>query len=103
MQPDAPPGSALATAGDRLSPRRSAAPRDVLLNGAWIASALMIIGAAAAACVWRGDVTAAWPPAAHILGTASRGAIVAQANTASNAPQRYTSSDPRTTVSARPD
>jgi predicted Zn finger-like uncharacterized protein len=91
VPPESPPESSEepraptpAVAGDRVAadrlapPRPDPAPRDALLTGAWVASALLMIGMATAAYAWRGDIARAWPPAGHILGTPAAIAMIAQ-------------------------
>jgi hypothetical protein len=74
-----------------------------LLVGAWVTSALLIIGIATTACAWRGDIAAAWPPAARILGTPPQAAVVAAALVPRAAPHQYTSADAKIPAPARHD
>jgi len=77
--PDAPPD---AGAGDPMPPERPSAmdrlaavppPRpSTALRAAWVVTALVLAGSAAAALTWRGQVTRAWPESAWILGAAKR-------------------------------
>lgn len=52
---------------DRPAPPLRPPPRRGLV-AAWVASFLVLAGAAAAAAVWRTDVVAFWPPSSRLLG-----------------------------------
>lgn len=74
------------TAMDRLAafppPGRSPAG----LIGAWVLTVLVLVGATAAAIIWRQDVMRAWPPSGRILTTIDQ-IMSAPAQTASNSPK----------------
>jgi hypothetical protein len=54
------------TALDRFTAPRP--PRQPGLIAAWLATALIMAAAAAAAVAWRAEAVRAWPPAARLLG-----------------------------------
>lgn len=64
-----PPAAANVTAMDRLAPSRLHGRRDVGLVAAWIASVVLLVGAATATILCRSDVVRAWPASARLLGS----------------------------------
>ena len=74
-----PPVAPANVAIGRLAPSRPARGRDVGLLAAWIASVVLLAGAATALLVWRSDVVRAWPASARLLGSPAVVAVPAHA------------------------
>lgn len=64
---------------DRLTPSRPSSRRDVRLLAAWIASVVLLAGAATAVVICRSDVVRAWPAGARLLGSPAVVAMPAHA------------------------
>jgi predicted Zn finger-like uncharacterized protein len=54
------------TAMDRLAAHPAMSRPDRLLQAAWGVSLLVLVAAAGAGYVWRGDIMHAWPPSARM-------------------------------------
>lgn len=56
------------TAMDRLAHSPAPSQPKAGLIGAWVLTAVVLVGATAAAIAWRQDVVHIWPPSSRILG-----------------------------------